>query len=322
MLQQTRVEAVIPYYLAWMARFPTIQALADARLHDVLAAWEGLGYYSRARNLHRAARLLIAQHAGELPAEAPALRSLPGIGAYTAGALASIAFGKDELALDGNLRRVLARLFGVEEAVDRPPGEKLLRRLAAFHLPPGRAGDFNQAWMDLGARVCTPKSPDCERCPFFDCCAARLLETQARLPVRTQKPSRPHYEVVAAVIRENGRVLIAQRPAEGLLGGLWEFPGGKLEPGETLTQALEREIDEELGVRVRVGERVGVYEHGYTHFRVTLHAFDCRMSAGQPAARNVQDFRWVSVWELEHYPMGKIDRLISLQMQETARRNT
>ena len=312
MLQQTRVETVIPYFERWMQRFPTINALANAPLQAVLSAWEGLGYYSRARNLHRAAQIVLQDHAGELPRSVAALRKLPGIGRYTAGAIAAIAFDLDEPALDGNIRRVLARVFNVTVPARSPEGEKQLWELAAAHLPPGKASQYNQALMDLGAMLCTPRAPECARCPLAQGCQARIQGVQGERPVLPPKPAIPHYTVTAAVIRRQGQVLIAQRPPEGLLGGLWEFPGGKQQPGEDLPACLQREICEELGAAIHVSGQIGVYRHAYTHFRVTLHAFHCTLADGhQPQPLQVNDLRWVSPAELPDYPMGKIDRLIS-----------
>ncbi|MDW8228190.1 MAG: A/G-specific adenine glycosylase, partial [Anaerolineales bacterium] len=251
MLQQTRVEAVIPYFERWMKRFPTVADLAAAPEQDVLALWEGLGYYRRARNLHQAARIIMAKYGGQIPRELSALRRLPGVGRYTAAAIASIAYGLDVATLDGNLKRVLARLFNIEEPVDTPAGEKRLWALAEQHLPRGRAGDYNQALMDLGATLCLPRAPRCPLCPVNEFCQARALGVQESRPVRQPKKETPHYTVTAAVIRRNGRVLLAQRPSRGLLGGLWEFPGGKVEPGESLPEALRREIREELAVDIQ-----------------------------------------------------------------------
>lgn len=318
MLQQTRVETVTAYYERWMQRFPTLQSVADASLQEVLAQWEGLGYYSRARNLHRAAQIVMEEYGGELPADLEALRELPGIGAYTAGAIASIAFRIDAAALDGNIRRVLSRVFNVSEPARSPAGERRLWNLAIANLPPGRAGDYNQALMDLGSQVCTPRNPDCPNCPIQDDCQAYALGIQEERPVRTPKPAVPHYLVTAAVIESGGEVLITQRPLDKLLGGLWEFPGGKVEAGETLEDSLQREIHEELEAEIRVGEPFGVYQHAYTHFRVTLHAFRCTLVNGsQPRPVQVHDLRWTPIEELPNFPMGKLDRQIATRLLHT-----
>ncbi len=317
MLQQTRVETVIPYFERWMARFPTIAALAEADQQEVLVAWEGLGYYSRARNLQRAARMVMAEYAGSLPADPRDLRRLPGIGRYSAAAIASIAFGADEAALDGNIRRVLARLFNVSEPARSPQGESKLWELACHYLPSGRAGDYTQALMDLGASICLPRRPHCPGCPLKRNCKAYRLGVQEQRPVLPVRPAVPHYIVAAAVIRRNGRLLIARRPASGLLGGLWEFPGGKLQEGEDLPACLRREICEELGVEIEVGAPLGVYRHAYTHFSVTLHAFACKMLKGDPRPLQSSALRWATPAELPSYPMGKLDRQISLLFKKT-----
>jgi A/G-specific adenine glycosylase len=315
MLQQTRVEAVIPYFERWMKRFPSVVALAAATEQDVLAAWEGLGYYSRARNLYKAARMLVDEAGGRLPADPDALRRLPGIGRYTSGAIASMAFGLDVATLDGNIRRVLARIFDVSQPADAPAGEKLLWALAEEHLPAGRAGDFNQALMDLGAAVCLPRNPNCPVCPVSALCLARQLGVQEQRPVLKPKIDVPHFVVTAAVLHRDGTVLLARRPSEGLLGGMWEFPGGKVEAGESLEDCLVREIREELGVHIRVGEAFGVYRHAYTHFRITLHAFRCELVKGRPRPLQAADLAWVAPADLGNYPMGKVDRLIARRLQ-------
>jgi A/G-specific adenine glycosylase len=311
MLQQTRVETVIPYFERWMKRFPSIADLASASQQEVLSIWEGLGYYSRARNLHRAAQIVLSEYAGELPQDPKTLRNLPGIGRYTAAAIASIAFGLDEPAMDGNIRRVLARYFDVRSPARSNQGEHRLWQLAAENLPAGRAGDYNQALMDLGATICAPRAPDCSNCPLADACAAYALGVQEERPVTLPKGAIPHHIVTAAIIRNNGHVLIAQRPQGGLLGGLWEFPGGKLKSGEDLASCLRREIREELGIEIGVGDPLGVYRHAYTHFRVTLHAFQCVLVSGEPRPLEHKALKWASPQALTGFPMGKLDRQIA-----------
>lgn len=314
MLQQTRVDTVIPYYQRWMKHFPSLAHLALASEQEVLKVWEGLGYYSRGRNLQRAARMVMDEHGGELPRQRQHLQKLPGIGRNTAAAIASIAFGEDEPALDGNIRRVLTRLFDVGLPARSTEGEKRLWQLAAENLPTGKAGGYNQALMDLGATICTPRTPACERCPLSGLCQAHALNLQAERPVSVKRAPIPHHIVTAAVLRRGGRVMITQRPPDGLLGGLWEFPGGKLESGETLAASLQREIGEELGVQIEVNHAIGVYRHAYTHFRVTLHAYECRLIRGEPRAIHASDLRWVKPQALSRYPMGKIDRQIARQL--------
>jgi A/G-specific adenine glycosylase len=305
MLQQTRVETVISYFEKWMQLFPTVQTLADASERDVLNAWEGLGYYSRARNLHKAAKMMVSEYGGRLPRDMDELIKLPGIGRYTVGAIASIAFDMDEPALDGNLKRVYARLFDLEEPVDSPKGEKLLWDIARENLPKGRAGDFNQALMDLGATICIPKNPRCLICPLMAICRARENGTQELRPVKKPKKAVPHYVHAAGVVLKKGKVLLAQRPSSGLLGGMWEFPNGRVDgdPAGELAEALRTGYS----LKVRKKEALGVVQHAYTHFKVTVHAFQCDLSS-MPKA---QSLKWVPLKDLDDYPMGKVDRRIA-----------
>lgn len=311
MLQQTRVDTVIPYFLNWMKRFPTLKILAESDEQTVLNTWEGLGYYSRARSLLKAARQLVAAGQLSVPSTRAELEKLPGLGRYAAAAISSIAFGQDEAVLDGNVKRVLSRVFNIETQADTPAGEKAFWQKAEECLPRGQAGDYNQAVMDLGATLCTPTHPACERCPVNDLCEARKLSIQGQRPVMSEKKPIPHLLVVAAVIHRGNQVLIARRPSKGLLGGLWEFPGGKVETGESLPDALKREINEELAASIEVAEAVGLYHHAYTHFKVTLHAFHARLSNSEPVALEASELRWVLPNELQNFPMGKLDRMIS-----------
>jgi len=308
MLQQTRVDTVIPYFEKWMNLFPDVCALANASEQEVLNAWEGLGYYSRARNLHKAAQIVAEKFNGELPRDLTDLRSLPGIGRYTVGAIASMAFGMDEPTLDGNLRRVFARLFDVSESADAPAGEKILWELAAQNLPKGEAGDYNQALMDLGATICLPKNPRCLLCPLIEICEARKNGTQDIRPVLKLKKSVPHYIHTAAVIIQRGRVLLRQRPTDGLLGGMWEFPNGRVnaDPAKELTKVLNAAYR----LKVRKKEALGIVQHAYTHFKVTVHAFLCE-PVSIPKKENL---KWVKVIDLDDYPMGKVDRQIAKKL--------
>jgi A/G-specific adenine glycosylase len=314
MAQQTRLQTMIPYYLRWMKSFPTIKSLAFATEQDVLKAWEGLGYYSRARNLQKSARILVEKYKARLPQETRLLRELPGIGAYSAAAIASLAFGRDEAALDGNIRRVLARVFSISKPLGSSACEKELLRLAKLNLPRGKAGDYNQALMDLGSVVCLPRNPDCPRCPLAEICLSRRENRQNSLPVRMKVSSLPNVVVTAAIIHHHGKVLISRRPSSGLLGGMWEFPGGKLEPRESLEACLQREIMEELGSPLLILEPLGVFHHSYSHFRVELHAFKCSLNGIQPKPLQVESIRWVKLHELEEFPMGKIDRMIARKL--------
>jgi A/G-specific adenine glycosylase len=323
MLQQTQVDTVVPYYERFLARFPSVQALADASLEEVLKLWEGLGYYARARNLHAAAQRIVTEHDGQLPDTFEGLLALPGVGRYTAGAVASLAFGLDVPAVDGNVRRVLARVFAIGEDVTRSRVQRELEALAASLLPAGQAGAFNEALMELGATVCTPRVPNCAHCPLAELCQALATGQQNLLPIKRPRKRTPHYDVAAAVtLRDDGPdgpnpyVLVAQRNASDFLGGLWEFPGGKCEEGETLPECLAREIREELGVEIEVGEQLAVVEHAYTHFRITLYAFCCRVVSGEPRCLDCAAFRWMRPAQLDTLPMSVADRKIAQALQE------
>ena len=317
MAQQTRLEVVTGYFLRWMARFPTVAALAAADLQEVLKVWEGLGYYARARNLHRAAQEIVARHGGAVPAERAALLALPGIGEYTAGAILSLAYNQTEPILDGNVKRVLSRLGDVEQPIDAPATLRALWDTARAYVAaaPGEAGAANEALMELGARICTPVAPRCLLCPVAEWCLAAARGTQAQRPVKSPPRAVPHYDVTAGVIWRGEpcalQVLIAQRPHRGMLGGLWEFPGGKMELGDAdLAACLRREIAEELGIEIEVGAQFATVRHAYTHFRITLHAFHARHTGGAPQALGCDDWRWVAVEELGAFPFPVTDRKI------------
>ena len=316
MLQQTQVETVIPYFLRFMERFPDLRSLAEAEENEVLQLWEGLGYYSRARNLHKAARMIVRDFGGQIPSDVSALKSLPGIGAYTAGAIASIAFGAREPALDANIRRVTIRLLNLHEA----PGsqtDKTLWNFARQMLPPSRAGDVNQALMDLGSSVCTPADPLCPGCPLRCECLAFQNGSQNDLPMRNPKPKPPHKLVLAAVIRRGSQVLLCRRPADGMLGNLWEYPGASVPETTTdFSQALQALVAERFELSIEVKTHLGAFKHAYTHFRITLHAFDCLISACEPQPLP-PDFAWAPIAELSAYPMGKVARLVSQRLQES-----
>lgn len=326
MAQQTRLEVVVDYFERWMARFPTVHDLAAADQQEVLKLWEGLGYYARARNLHKAARQVVADFDGVLPEARAALLSLPGIGEYTVGAILSMAFNQPEPILDGNVKRVLARLADVDTPVSA--GETLgelwdMARRVVEAAPPDAAGVCNEALMELGATVCTPSSPRCLICPLADLCTAAANGTQQLRPVKAPRKQTPHFDVAAGVIWQDAPhaspLLIAQRPPDGMLGGLWEFPGGKLEPeDEDLSACLQREIAEELAMTIDVGVPVVVVEHAYTHFRITLHAFHARHVDGAPQTIGCADWRWVSLGELDAFPFPVTDQKIIAALQAEA----
>ncbi len=311
MLQQTRIAAVEGYYTRFLERFPTIEDLAAAPLDAVLKSWEGLGYYTRARNLHRFAQSIVNDHQGQFPATAEALQQLPGIGRYTAGALASIAFDQRVAVLDGNVMRVLARLTDFAEDITQPRAQQQLWQVAEALLPPTRPGDYNQALMDLGRLVCVPRRPTCEACPLQSHCLALAHHTTTQRPVKKPKAPRKEVRAVAAVLRDDqARLLLVQRPLQGLLGGLWALPGGFCEPDEVLIDALHRTLRDTLQLEIAIAEQMAVATQDLTHLRMTLRAFACEITAGAPEAVGVAAFAWVSRSDLERYSLGKADRAI------------
>jgi A/G-specific adenine glycosylase len=292
MLQQTRVETVLGYYGRWLERFPTLESLAEAPLDHVLKAWEGLGYYGRARRLHAGARRVLDHHGGVLPADAPSLRALPGIGRYTAGAIASIAFGRPEPVVDGNVRRVLARW------ADEPqPVEETLWAAAAELVDGTRPGDLNQALMELGATLCTPRAPRCGECPVAAGCRAREAGTQHERPAPARRSALPHEDTAVPLIVRGGSPLLVRRPRGGRLGGLWSFPTVILRRGEDARSGAERGAREQLGLRVRAVGSLGEVRHAFTHVRATYRPVRCE-AAGAPAPRpdGYDEAAWVP-WE-------------------------
>lgn len=311
MLQQTRVDTVIPYYNRFLNQFPEIQDLADAPQQTVLKMWEGLGYYSRARNMHKAAQEVVNEYNSEFPDTYGELLKLKGIGPYTAAAISSIAFNRKQAVLDGNVIRVLSRYFGIKDDVRRSKVKKEIQEIADTLIPEDKPGDFNQAVMELGATVCTPTKPACGSCPLsIECIAYKTAETQV-IPYKSPKKKIPHHQIgVGMITNEKGELLIALRPDEAMLGGLWEFPGGKKEKGEQLPQTVQRELNEELGVRVEVGKKFMELKHAYSHFKITLHAYWCTISSGTPKPKSSIELNWVTLDEIDSYPFPKANKVL------------
>jgi len=299
MLQQTTVKAVIPYYELWMRLFPDIASLARVPLQKVLKAWQGLGYYQRARNLHSAARTVVRDHGGRLPDDAEKLSALRGFGPYTTAAVLSMAFDKPLPVLDGNVRRVILRLNCTGTAHPAPRDTDLRELLNAW-ISKKSPGAFNQAMMELGALICRPRNPFCLLCPVRSFCGAERLGLQEVVPApRTLKIEK--LEAAVAVIIHRKRILLHRRPPGGLLGDLWEFPGGKIEPGESAEQAAKREVREELGIEIEGLEFLTRIRHAYTRFQVELTAFVCRPAGALPAP--APDIAWVTPRALKRYPL-------------------
>ena len=320
MLQQTRVDTVRDYYPRFLEAFPTVEALAAADRDEVLKYWEGLGFYARARHLHEAAQTVVDEHDGTVPTTMDAIRDLKGIGPYTAAAVLSIAHDKPHAVLDGNVTRVLSRVFAIDEDATTTTAQRALRSLANDLLRPDRAGDFNQAMMELGALACTPSTPLCDRCPLQSVCTAHELGTETDYPVKPESTPVPHHDIaVGLVFDPDDRLLIQRRPDEGLLGGLWEFPGGKQEGDESMEAACRRELREELGITVAVDDPFYTLSHAYSHFKITLHAFRCHIEDGTPEAREGQPFRWVDIDALDEYAFPRANRRL---IEELERRRT
>jgi A/G-specific adenine glycosylase len=336
MLQQTQLQVVLPYWHRWMERLPGVEALATADEHDVMLLWQGLGYYSRARRLRQGAMRLLEGRAERQngtedfllrqeppdpwPRHLEGWQALPGIGRSTAGSILSSAFDLPAPILDGNVRRILARLL----AHPTPPGrqQRLFWQLSATLLDPRRPRCFNQALMDLGATLCTPRSPDCPRCPWQGDCAAYASGDPSRFPVKDVPRTLPFQVIgVGVVLDDQGRVLIDQRLNEGLLGGLWEFPGGKQEPGESIGVTIARELREELAIEVEVGEELISLDHAYSHKRLRFVVHLCRWKSGSPQPLESQQVRWVAPDELDGFPFPAANARIIMALRERLEAN-
>ena len=311
MLQQTQVATVIPYYHRFLKKFPTVETLARTDLHDVLKVWENLGYYARARHVHESAKIITRQFGGHIPDTWNDITRLPGIGIYTAGAILSIAFRKRVPAVDGNVRRVLSRLFAIKNPIDQPRTQRVLYQLAERLIPDHSPGSFNQALMDLGSLICISKNPLCSICPVLKHCRAFKLSLQHRLPVAGKRSALPHKIATAAILRDSqNRVLIVQRPAKGLLGSLWKFPGGFLYEGEALPEGLRRTVEEELGLEIQAHDLISSVKHAYTHFRMTLHIFHCLHNGAESFTAPCQNRRWATPDDFAKLPFSRADRKV------------
>ena len=310
MLQQTQVKTVIPYYNKWVREFPTIQSLAEAPESRVLKLWEGLGYYSRAKNLRKAAQLVMDNFSCKVPNTLKEIISLPGIGRYTAGAILSIAYEKKVPALDGNVKRILSRLFRLSENGKSTVSQGRLWKKAEEILPQKRIGDFNQALMELGATVCLPVNPLCLFCPVQSDCQAKFNGDQLLYPPSKPKMLSKKIEVSTGVIWRGRKIYIQQRLKGGLMSDLWEMPGGKIQSGESPEKCLVREIREELGVEIQIQKKIMVIKHAYTKFRVTLHVYKCRLLKGKIKALSCQQWKWVDPASLSEFPFPAANKRI------------
>jgi len=305
MLQQTQVKKVLEYYQKFVDKFPTLWHLAEADLQDVLKIWEGLGYYARARNLHKAAKLVTGEMDGKVPSDYQQFRKLPGVGDYIAAAVQSIAFDSAYAAVDGNVKRVFARLFLIDSPINQSASLKIFQEKADLLLDSNAPGHFNQAMMELGATVCRPKSPTCIVCPVQTFCRAFHTARQEKFPVRVKAKPTPEYHLAVGVVYRNDNILITQRKPDGLLGGLWEFPGGKIDEGETAEAACVRWMQEGVNLSVEIIEFLTRVRHAYTHFKIVVDVFRCDYQSGEVVLNGPVDYRWICVDEIDQYPFPR-----------------
>lgn len=309
MLQQTRVDQVLPYFEKFVKRFPTIQDFAQAERDEILLMWEGLGYYSRARNLHETAKSIVSTFKGVIPSDYQTLLSIKGIGPYTAAAIASQVFQQPHAVVDGNVIRVLARYTGIQEDVSSSKTKKIVQEIADSLMDRSQAGTFNEAIMELGATVCKPKNPLCEKCPISQgCVALHSVQTDA-IPYKAPKKKVPHHHIgIGVIFNHEGKLLIAKRPDDKMLGGLWEFPGGKQEKGETIEETIIREFEEEVGIHIHLEKPYPPIKHAYSHFKITLQAWRGRLISGEAQPKESSEIRWIEPDELTNYAFPKANR--------------
>ena len=305
MLQQTQVKKVIDYYDKFIKRFPNVEQLADSSLQDVLKVWEGLGYYARARNLHKAAIVIMEEYDGEIPREYETFRKLPGVGDYSAAAVQSIAFNKPFAAVDGNIKRVLSRLFQLDVPINHAASTRVFQQKADKLLDGKHPGLFNQAMMELGATICRPQSPTCLVCPVNSFCDVFHTSSQNEYPQRHKTKAIPEYQMTAAVIYKESKVLIIQRPLNGLLGGLWEFPNGRITENETTEEGCIRNITEVVNLNVTNLNYRTTVRHAFTHFKIVMDVFKCDYVSGEVVLDGPIDAKWVDVTEVTEYPLPR-----------------
>ena len=305
MLQQTQVQTVIPYFEKFIKQFPDLESLAKAGQHDLLKAWEGLGYYARARNLLSAAQLINKNHTGRIPEHATDFKQLPGVGDYISAAVLSIAFGLPMAVVDGNVKRVLARIFMINEPVNNSSSTGIFKEKSELLLDKIRPGTHNQAMMELGALICKPQNPACKKCVVQQFCLSFGKNQIANYPKRTKKKPVPEYRITIGIIFKNNKFLITLRKPDGLLGGLWEFPGGKIEEDESPEQACLREIKEEVNLKVDIVSHLAQIKHAYTHFKIRMEVFICRYLAGRIKLNGPVDHRWITLNQIDEFAFPK-----------------
>ena len=317
MLQQTRVDQALPYFYKFITRFPTLRDFSEANQDEILFLWEGLGYYSRARNLHKTTQLIQQNFKGEIPSEYDQLLTIKGIGPYTAAAIASQVFNKPVAVVDGNVIRVLTRLHGIFDDVTKAATKKTIQQLAQEFLDVNQPGEFNEAIMELGAKVCKPRNPDCGHCPLSTACFATKAVKSDEIPYKPKKAKVPHHHIgIGVVFRNDGKLLVAKRPDEVMLGGLWEFPGGKQEANETIEQTIHREFEEEIGIQLKLIKPYNPIKHAYSHFKITLHAYEAFYLSGEARAKASSEIKWIEPIELKALAFPKANRKLIDQLLE------
>jgi len=306
MLQQTQIKTVIPFYNRWIEEYPTLKSAADANLDKLLKLWEGLGYYGRCRNFHKALKIINEKYKGEIPNKFDEFITLPGVGEYTAGAVLSIAYQKCIPAIDGNVTRVMARILGIKNLTTK--NQSRLKSNVQKLIPKTEPGNFNQGLMELGALICTPSKPSCGICPLSSYCKAYEYKEPALYPLKKKKKVSPHYTVVAGIIWRDDKFFIQKRDENAMLGGLWEFPGGKVENGESLKKALSREIEEECSIIPLIKNKVGFVEHSYSHFSISFHCFHC--IENEESVIEPSRGAWITLNEIESFTFPKANHKI------------
>jgi len=319
MAQQTQINTLIPYYDRWLNKYPNISDVAKADEDDILKSWEGLGYYSRARNLHKTCQIISNEYHGIVPEDPDILQTLPGVGPYIGAAIASIAYEVPISVVDGNVLRVMTRLFGLSDDIGKDKTKKNIQNRLNQIIKTTTPSEFNQGVMELGATICTPKNPDCQHCPIQNVCYAKNMEQIEKFPVKQKKPPTPHHIIVVGIIqRSDGKVLITKRKKNQLLGGLWEFPGGKVRNTETLENATIREIKEEVNLDASIAHFLCKVKHAYSHFKVTLHAYMCSVSSHESIQCNsADDHEWVEPSELNKFAFPKANKVIIQHLTES-----
>jgi A/G-specific adenine glycosylase len=301
MLQQTRVDTVVPYYLRWVEKYKSIKSVAKADGLKLLKLWEGLGYYSRCRNFHKACKIIVNDYSGEIPSDYQKFRLLPGVGDYTASAVFSIGLKQTYAATDGNVRRVMARVLRIKNITNH--NKKRINNTLIKWMDRERPGDINQALMDLANKICRVDHAQCSTCPIDEICMANKMSIPESYPARVKKKIIPHKEIVAGIIWQRDKFLITKRTENGLLGGLWELPGGEIVSSKTPIEALRRQIKEEWNIDINIKKKVGCVKHAYSHFKITLTLYQCQT---QESVKNMnKEYRWITPAEIKYFPFPK-----------------